>query len=372
MNCLLLHTLKHCCIGGMMEASEAYRKAGVDTAEGQRFVARIKDSVKSTHTEHVLENYGNFSGLFDVSFLKNYKQPILLSATDGVGTKLKLASLFNRHDITGIDLVAMCSNDILVSGGKPLFFLDYISCGKLNSDIMTQVVESISEGCRRCGAALTGGETAEHPDTMNPDEYDLGGFMVGCVEKDDLIDGRSITENDVIISVPSSGIHSNGLSLVRKLFLKNGLELPDSGEDKNFLLNEILLRPTVIYEKALRPVLEKGKHIKGIVHITGGGFYENIPRILPDNMTALIKRKDLSIPSLFSTIQKKGALDEKDLFSVFNMGTGLTVFTSREDAPEVIKSIQEELLKLPDRLLGETQIIGSVIHKKGAPGVIIE
>jgi phosphoribosylformylglycinamidine cyclo-ligase len=355
-----------------MESSEAYKKAGVDTLKGQQFVKLIKNSVKSTHTKHVMDNYGSFSGLFDVSFLKDYRNPILLSATDGVGTKLKLASLFNRHDTIGIDLVAMCSNDILVSGGKPLFFLDYIACGKLNTDILTRVVESISEGCRRCDAALMGGETAEHPDTMEPDEYDLGGFMVGCVEKEELIDGRSICPDDVIISVPSTGVHSNGMSLIRKIFLKNGLELPDSDDEKKFLKNEILLRPTAIYEKALRDLIGKNQKIKGIVHITGGGFYENIPRIMPENLTAVIRRNDLEIPELFSVIRKKGNLDERDLFSVFNMGTGLAVFASKSDAAGLIKSINEGLSKLKDNLLGETKIIGHVIEKKGPPCVTIE
>ncbi|MDH5655455.1 MAG: phosphoribosylformylglycinamidine cyclo-ligase [Spirochaetia bacterium] len=355
-----------------MEGSEAYKKAGVDTEKGQEFVGMIRNSVKSTHSKFVMDNYGSFSGLFDASFLKDYKNPVLLSATDGVGTKLKLASLFQRHDTIGIDLVAMCSNDILVSGGRPLFFLDYISCGKLNPAIMTDVVESIAEGCRRCGASLTGGETAEHPDTMHPDEYDLGGFMVGCAEKEDLIDGRNIAPGDVILSIPSTGIHSNGMSLVRKLFLKNGLELPDSAEEKDFLLNEILLKPTAIYEKALRPILEKNKKILGIVHVTGGGFYENIPRILPENTTAVIKKADLTIPEAFQRIQKKGGLSDREMMSVFNMGTGLAVIVSQTNADEMIEELQNGVSSLPDSFSGKVVPAGFITEQNGNERVIIQ
>jgi len=350
-----------------MEASEAYKQAGVDTAAGRQFVRMIADSVRSTHTPHVLPGKGGFAGLFDVSFLKQYEEPVLLSTTDGVGTKLRLAQLFDRHDTIGIDLVAMCSNDLLVTGAHPLYFLDYLACGKLNGERMAVIIESIAEGLRRCGASLIGGETAEHPDTMEPDDYDLGGFMVGCAEKKRILDGSTIKEGDVIVSIPSTGIHSNGLSLIRRLFLKNGTELPESDLLREFLLNEILLRPTAIYEKGLRPVIEEGFELHGLVHITGGGFYENIPRIIPDDLCGVIETRNLSVPDLYAFIRDNGKLNEREMYAVFNMGTGMAAILPRQKADEFLRRIGTLLSPLPDRFIGEPSIIGRIEKKRDLP-----
>lgn len=346
-----------------MKGSELYKKAGVDTDAGQKFVGLIKESVKSTHDNRVLENYGGFSGAFDASFLKDYQNPVLLSATDGVGTKLKLASLFDRHDTIGIDLVAMCSNDILVSGGIPLIFLDYIACGKLNPEKMQTIVSGISEGCKRAGASLMGGETAEHPDTMEPDDYDLAGFMTGVVEKTRILDGSRIKPGDRILSIPSTGVHSNGLSLIRKIYLKNGVDLPEDVTTREFLKNEILLAPTAIYEKALRGMIFEDSIIRGLVHITGGGFYENIPRVLPEHLSCRISRKDLKIPELFRKIALDGKVDETEMFSVFNMGSGMIMICPPDKTDEALEKLNQELKKLPDIFPADACIIGEITEK---------
>ncbi len=324
----------------------SYREAGVDTHAGRAFVQRIASAVESTHGPKVLKDASGFGGLFSAAFLKDYEDPVLVSSTDGVGTKLHLAHLFDRHETIGQDLVAMCVNDLLATGARPLFFMDYIACGKLNPDRMTTIVESISGGCREAGAALIGGETAEHPDTMKPGEYDLGGFTVGVVERARIFQPDSVSAGDVLIGLPSSGVHSNGMSLVRRLYLPNGLELPESQADREFLLNQVLLRPTVIYEKILRPILEHENPgfrdgIRAMAHITGGGFYENIPRIIPDHLIARIERGSWSVPEVFERIQAHGALPEKEMYSVFNMGVGLLLAVAPQQAEAVLAELKK-------------------------------
>lgn len=314
-----------------------YRTAGVDTHAGARFVDLIKPAVNSTRQPHVLSGLGGFAAMSDLSFLKSYKQPVLLTTTDGVGTKLHLATLFNRHETVGIDLVAMCVNDLLVTGAKPLVFLDYVACGKLDPEQMAVVVRGIAEGCRQASCALVGGETAEHPGLLGPEEYDLAGFCAGVGERDELIDGSSIQEGSVIFALPSSGIHSNGLSLVRKIFLKDGTELPESETDRAFLRDEILLKPTRIYEPCLRPALdafakEGIRGVQGMVHITGGGFYENIPRVLPKGLAARINVSAVPVPNVFRRIQERGGVAAREMYSVYNMGAGMIAVTAREHA----------------------------------------
>ena len=317
------------------EKPVSYREAGVDTHAGRAFVKRIAAAVESTHGPNVLKDQAGFGGLFAASFLKDYDEPVLVSSTDGVGTKLHLAHLFDRHETIGQDLVAMCVNDLLATGARPLFFMDYIACGKLDPDRMTTIVESISAGCREAGAALIGGETAEHPDTMRPGEYDLGGLTVGVVEKKRIFDAATVRAGDVLIGLPSSGVHSNGMSLVRRIFLKGGLELPEAQADRDFLLHRILLRPTVIYERIVRPLLDNPaghSAIRAMAHITGGGFYENIPRILPDHLAAVIDARSWRVPDEFRTVQARGKVDETEMFSVFNMGIGLILAVAPEQA----------------------------------------
>lgn len=314
-----------------MQNKPTYKDAGVDTEAGRDFVKRIKDSVHSSHNARVLGGLGGFSAAYDVSFLKNYKNPVLLSGTDGVGTKLELARLLDFHTTIGIDLVAMCVNDILVSGGQPLFFLDYIACGKLDIQKMNDIVSGIVAGCKMCGAALVGGETAEHPGLMKPDEYDLAGFAVGAVEKDELVTGEKIQVGDSILAIESSGPHSNGYSLLRKLYLENGT-LPKDKSKVDFI-RDYLMKPTRIY---VEPVLKlmRSVEVRGMVHITGGGFYENIPRILGDSIAAKIYKDKLPENYTFSKIKKDHSIEDKELFSTFNMGVGfiLVVPKGSEDA----------------------------------------
>ncbi|GBF42563.1 phosphoribosylaminoimidazole synthetase [Leptospira ellinghausenii] len=294
-----------------------YKDAGVDTEKGQEFVKRIKSNVATTHNKNVLGGLGGFAACYDVSFLKSYQEPILLSGTDGVGTKLQLARLLGIHDTVGIDLVAMCVNDILVNGGKPLFFQDYIACGKLHLPTMEGIVSGIVKGCKLAECALVGGETAEHPGVMPDEEYDLAGFVVGVVEKNKMIDGKSIKPGDTIIGLSSSGPHSNGFSLLRRLLLKDG-RLPSSESDLNFIKDHVFV-PTNIYVKSILSLIEKVS-VKGMVHITGGGFYENIPRVLPNGIGAEIN----SLPEsyVFSKLKKDHSLDFNDMYGTFNMGIG--------------------------------------------------
>lgn len=341
---------------------ESYKAAGVDVVAGREFVERITSAVRSTHSPNVLPNFGSFAGMFDVSFLKDYRAPLLVSGTDGVGTKLHLASLLDQHEGVGIDLVAMCANDILACGARALFFLDYIACGKLDPIQMAAIVESIAEGCRQAGAALVGGETAEHPGTMRPDEYDLAGFVVGAVEKDQVISGQHVRPGDAIIGVPSTGIHSNGTSLIRKLFLKDGQTLPDNSDDIEFLRHEIMT-PTAIYEPILRPLLGDQSPVLGMAHITGGGFYENIPRAFGKDLAAELDRGALQPAALFKRIQERGDLDLDEMYGVFNMGVGMALMVRSEDAPDVIAVLESQLAGAAFEVLGEARVIGRVVQR---------
>ncbi|TGL51804.1 phosphoribosylformylglycinamidine cyclo-ligase [Leptospira wolffii] len=324
-----------------MEENISYKSAGVDTEAGQEFVKRIKQNVESTHGARVLGGLGGFSGAFDVSFLKNYKNPVLLTGTDGVGTKIELARLFDDHNTIGIDLVAMCANDILVSGGEPLFFLDYIACGKLKPARMESIVAGIVKGCRLSGAALLGGETAEHPGTMEEDEYDLAGFVVGAVEKEDMIDGSTIRPGDIVLGLDSSGPHSNGFSLIRKLYLKEGRKLPEDANVVSFL-KEFGLRPTRIYVQSILDLVKKVE-VKGMVHITGGGFYENIPRVLPDSVAVELNRENLPNNPFFERLKKDFPnLSEKELYSTFNMGVGYIAIVSKESEADAIRILEQK------------------------------
>jgi phosphoribosylformylglycinamidine cyclo-ligase len=280
------------------------------------------------------------------------EEPVLVSGTDGVGTKLKIAQMMNKHDTIGIDAVAMCVNDIIVNGAKPLFFLDYISCGKLDIDKMTDIVKGIAEGCRQAKCSLVGGETAEHPGIMKEDDYDIAGFAVGVVDKKKIIDGRNISHGDIIIGLPSSGIHSNGFSLVRKLLLeKKGYALTQKFSDLSENLGETLLKPTVIYVDQIFHLLSNGIDIKGLVHITGGGFYENIPRILPDTTSVKIDKNSYPLLPIFKIIQREGNIEEREMYTTFNMGIGMMIFVARDLASKAISLLKE--INCPAYTIGE-------------------
>ncbi len=332
-----------------------YKNAGVDTHKGQEFIKRIKQNVHSTHNPRVLGGLGGFSAAYDVSFLKNFKEPVLLSGTDGVGTKLEIARILDKHDTIGIDLVAMCVNDLLVNGAEPMYFLDYIACGKLNIEKMDSIVSGIVKGCKACGMALVGGETAEHPGIMKEDEYDLAGFAVGAVEKSDIIDGRNISEGDLIIGLESSGPHSNGFSLLRRLYLKEGRELPEESSKIDFIQN-YLFKPTKIYVESILKLIRK-VDIKGMVHITGGGFTENIPRILNNKFDAHINLKSIPETYTFSKISKDNNISISEMYSTFNMGIGYIVITSKDKADIVM----EELNKNNE----SSVIIGKILSGRG-------
>ena len=325
--------------------AKSYQKAGVSLEKGQSFVQEIQKALENTHSRAYppLKSSMNFASLVDLSSLKDMDHPVLVSSTDGVGTKLHLAHLFDYHDTVGIDLVAMCVNDILCSGAIPFQFLDYISCEKLDSKRMKNIIASIASGCKKAGCTLAGGETAEHPKILSPHQYDLAGFAIGVVDKKNLIDGSSITQGDSIIGIPSSGVHSNGLSLIRYLFLKDSLDLPNSEDDCHFLLEEILKKPTLIYEPILRPLLKR-RQIEGLAHITGGGFFENIPRILPQGLSALIHKDAWNIPEVFSKIQSRGGCDSEEMFHTFNMGIGMVAITKKQHSNDCIQ-ILKTLLK---------------------------
>ncbi|MDF3819305.1 phosphoribosylformylglycinamidine cyclo-ligase [Leptospira sp. 96542] len=333
-----------------------YKDAGVDTEKGQEFVQNIKRNVESTHNKNVLGGLGGFAACYDVSFLRDYKQPILLSGTDGVGTKLQLARLLDIHDTIGIDLVAMCVNDILVNGGKPLFFQDYIACGKLNLQRMERIVAGIVEGCKLSDCALVGGETAEHPGVMPDDEYDLAGFVVGAVEKDKIVDGKNIKPGHQVIGVLSSGPHSNGFSLLRKILLKDG-KLPSDSTSLDFIKKHIFV-PTRIYVKPILKLLESVE-VKGMVHITGGGFYENIPRVLPNGIGVDIQ--NLPESYVFSKLQKDYRLEPRDMFSTFNMGVGFILVVDKNLSEQTITTLEN--LGETAILLGETNDSGKISIK---------
>ncbi len=346
----------------MEEKKLTYKDAGVDTKEGERAVSLMKEHVKRTFNENVLTGLGSFGSLFQIN-VAEMKQPVLVSGTDGVGTKLKIAFLMDKHDTVGIDCVAMCVNDVLCQGATPLFFLDYIATGKVKAEKIADIVKGIAEGCVQGGSALVGGETAEMPDFYSEGEYDMAGFSVGIVDKDKIITGAKVAEGNVIVQIASSGIHSNGYSLVRKVFFdKMQMDVKDYVEELGMTLGEALLTPTKIYANACNAVLPKFD-VNGIVHITGGGFFENIPRILPEGLAAKITLGTWEVPAIFPYIQKCGNIETKEMYSTYNMGAGMMMFVDAKDAEAVVEAL---------RAAGETaNIIGEVV-KSETERVILE
>ncbi len=336
----------------------AYKKAGVNVAAGNRLVEKIKPIVRSTFRPEVMGGIGGFAGLFSLK-AKKYKNPVLVSGTDGVGTKLKIAFMTGKHDTVGIDLVAMCVNDVIVTGAEPLFFLDYFATGQLRPRVAVQVIKGIAQGCKEAGCALIGGETAEMPSFYPPGEYDLAGFSVGVVEKKKIIDGRKIRAKDVLIGLPSSGLHSNAFSLARKLlFDKKRYTVKDKLEGLERPLGEELLRPTQIYVKAIQKVL-KSVTVKGAAHITGGGITENLPRILPEGACAQIQRGAWTIPPIFQILQKLGKINDHEMYSTFNMGIGMILVVNEKELKQAMSILQ--------RLRQEAFVIGHIV--KGKPQV---
>lgn len=318
-----------------------YKKAGVDIEAGYKSVELMKEHVKKTMRPEVLGGLGGFAGAFDLSGIKNMEEPVLLSGTDGCGTKVKLAFVMDKHDTIGIDAVAMCVNDIACSGGEPLFFLDYIACGKNYPEKIASIVSGVAEGCLQSECALVGGETAEHPGLMPENDYDLAGFAVGVVDKKDIIDGSTIKSGDNLIGIASSGVHSNGFSLVRKVFEMTKESLDTYYDELGKTLGEALIEPTHIYVKALKNVKNAGVRIKGCSHITGGGFFENVPRMLPENVRAIIKKESYPVPALFDLIQKNGNIEEHMMYNTFNMGLGMVIAVNPEDVETTMKAIEE-------------------------------
>ena len=320
--------------------SEAYAAAGVDITAGYKSVELMKKHIRRTETPGVCSDVGGFGGLFAPD-LCGMEQPVLVSGTDGVGTKLKIAFLLDRHDTIGIDCVAMCVNDIICCGAKPLFFLDYIACGKNVPEVIEQIVKGVCEGCVQAGCALIGGETAEHPGMMPADEYDLAGYSTGIVDKKKIIDNKAMKAGDIIIALPSTGVHSNGFSLVRKVFdVENAdLKAPVAELDGKSL-GETLLTPTKIYVKPVLALL-KEVAVKGISHITGGGFYENIPRSIPDGLGARIEKAKIRILPIFNLIAEKGGISERDMFNTYNMGVGMSIVVSAADAEKALRILKE-------------------------------
>ena len=318
-----------------------YKKAGVDIEAGYKSVELMKEHVKKTMRPEVLGGLGGFAGAFDLSGIKNMEEPVLLSGTDGCGTKVKLAFVMDKHDTIGIDAVAMCVNDIACSGGEPLFFLDYIACGKNYPEKIASIVSGVAEGCLQSECALVGGETAEHPGLMPENDYDLAGFAVGVVDKKDIIDGSTIKSGDTLIGIASSGVHSNGFSLVRKVFEMTKESLDTYYDELGKTLGEALIEPTRIYVKALKNVKNAGVRIKGCSHITGGGFFENVPRMLPENVRAIIKKESYPVPALFDLIQKNGNIEEHMMYNTFNMGLGMVIAVNPENVETTMKAIEE-------------------------------
>ena len=326
-----------------------YKKAGVDIEAGYRSVELMKKHVKETMRPEVLGGLGGFAGAFSLDSIKKMEEPVLLSGTDGCGTKVQLAYIMDKHDTIGIDCVAMCVNDIACSGGEPLFFLDYIACGKNYPEKIATIVSGVAEGCKQSGAALVGGETAEHPGLMPVDEYDLAGFAVGVVDKKDLITGENIKPGDKLIGIASSGVHSNGFSLVRKVFEMTEESLNTYYDELGKTLGEALLAPTRIYVKALKKVKEAGVTIKGCSHITGGGFYENIPRMLPDGVKAVVKKDSYEVPAIFKLLAKTGDIEEEMMYNTYNMGIGMVLAIDPADVDktmEALKAAGESMLRI--------------------------
>ena len=317
-----------------------YKKAGVDIEAGYKSVELMKKYVKETMRPEVLGGIGGFSGAFSLDKIKTMEKPTLVSGTDGVGTKIKLAFLMDKHDTVGIDCVAMCVNDIACAGGEPLFFLDYIACGKNVPEKIATIVKGVAEGCKQCGAALIGGETAEHPGLMPEDEYDLAGFAVGVVDEKDLITGNELKAGDVLVGIASSGVHSNGFSLVRKVFEMTKESLDTYYDELGKTLGEALIEPTKIYVKALKAIKDAGVKVKACSHITGGGFYENIPRMLPDGVKAVVKKDSYEVPAIFKLLQKKGGIEEQMMYNTYNMGLGMIVAVDPGDVDKAMKAIE--------------------------------
>ena len=339
-----------------------YKTAGVDIEAGYRSVELMKDYVKATMRPEVLGGLGGFSGAFSMAKIKQMEDPVLLSGTDGVGTKIKLAFLMDKHDTVGIDCVAMCINDVACAGGEPLFFLDYIACGKNYPEKIAAIVGGVAEGCKQAGAALIGGETAEHPGLMPEDEYDLAGFAVGVVDRKDLITGENIKPGDILIGIASSGVHSNGFSLIRNVFEVTKESLDTYYDELGATLGETLLTPTRIYVKALKAIREAGVTVKGCSHITGGGFYENIPRMLPEGVTAVVNKDSYPIPPNFKLLHRTGNLEEKMMYNTYNMGLGMVLALDGADADKTLGALKEA---------GEAAyVVGEV--KTGDKGVIIQ
>lgn len=317
-----------------------YKNAGVDIEAGYKSVELMKEHIKKTMRPEVLTNIGGFSGAFSMDAFKNMEKPTLVSGTDGVGTKLKLAFIMDKHDTVGIDCVAMCVNDIACAGGEPLFFLDYIACGKNYPEKIAEIVKGVAAGCEQSNAALIGGETAEMPGFYPEDEYDLAGFAVGVVDEKDLITGKELKDGDVLVGMASSGVHSNGFSLVRKVFDMTKESLDTYYDELGKTLGEALIAPTKIYVEALRSVKEAGVRIKGCSHITGGGFYENVPRMLKDGVCAVIEKDSYPIPPIFTLMAKKGEIDAKMMYNTYNMGIGMVMAVDEADVEKTMEAVK--------------------------------
>ena len=338
-----------------------YKNAGVDIEAGYESVELMKKYVKGTMRPEVLGGLGGFSGAFSMESIKGMEEPVLLSGTDGCGTKVKLAFLLDKHDTIGIDCVAMCVNDVACAGGEPLFFLDYIACGKNYPEKIATIVSGVAEGCKQSGCALIGGETAEHPGLMPEDEYDLAGFTVGVVDKKDIITGENLKAGDVLIGMASTGVHSNGFSLVRKIFKMDKETLNTYHEELGKTLGEALLAPTRIYVKALKNVKEAGVRVKACSHITGGGFYENVPRMLPEGKHAVIKKDSYEVPAIFKMMEREGNVEEHMMYNTYNMGIGMIVAVDPADVEKTMEAM---------RAAGDTPyVIGEI--KDGEKGVTL-
>ena len=338
-----------------------YKNAGVDIEAGYKSVELMKKHVKETMRAEVLGGLGGFSGAFSMEAIKGMEEPVLLSGTDGCGTKVKLAFLLDKHDTIGIDCVAMCVNDVACAGGEPLFFLDYIACGKNYPEKIATIVSGVAEGCKQSGCALIGGETAEHPGLMPEDEYDLAGFTVGVVDKKDIITGENLKAGDVLIGMASTGVHSNGFSLVRKIFKMDKETLNTYHEELGKTLGEALLAPTRIYVKALKNVKEAGVRVKACSHITGGGFYENVPRMLPEGKHAVIKKDSYEVPAIFKMMEREGNVEEHMMYNTYNMGIGMIVAVDPADVEKTMEAM---------RAAGDTPyVIGEI--KDGEKGVTL-
>lgn len=344
----------------MKSFSESYKEAGVDVTAGYKAVELMKSHVARTATSGVISGIGGFGGMFAPD-LTGMSEPVLVSGTDGVGTKIKIAFIMDKHNTVGIDCVAMCVNDVICCGAKPLFFLDYIACGKNRPEKIAEIVSGVAEGCVQAGCALIGGETAEHPGLMPEDEYDLAGFTVGVVDRKKIINTESQKAGDVLIAVKSSGVHSNGFSLIRKVFSVSEQNLARHQSDLGTTLGECLLTPTRIYVKAVSALLE-AVDVKAISHITGGGFYENIPRSIPQGLTARIERKAVQVLPIFDLIARTGHIPERDMFNTFNMGVGLVVSVDKNEADKALEAV---------RAAGEEgYVLGELVS--GDEGVIID